>query len=105
MTSLFKNFTENLKEDAADAERRVTEKLKLSDQQLRDNGFESLEDLETGIIEAEEKFEHSKVELGTKNTSSGVTQELQNVQTLNNQFEELMSLRTQKKSLMIDQMT
>ena len=51
--SLFKNFTEKLKEDAADAERRVTEKLKLSDQQLRDNGFESLEDLNR-IIEAKE---------------------------------------------------
>ena len=98
--SLFKNFTEKLKEDAADAERRVTEKLKLSDQQLRDNGFESLEDLETGIIEAEEKSEHSKVELGTaKIHHQEVTQELQNAQTLNDQFKELNELKNSKKEL------
>ena len=98
--SIFTNFTAKLKEDAQQAEIRVRDKLRLSDQQLNDKGFESLDALETAIVDAEAQLTEA---VNTVNLLRAEHEEanknLLNVKAIDDQFVELEKALAQRAEL------
>ena len=93
--SVFRTFTTKLKEDAQQAEARVREQLRLSDQQLHDQGYESLDALEQGINDATIQYNLAEVHMqDCKKAHYKAEKQLQAAQAIENQFLELQQVTT-----------
>jgi DNA repair protein SbcC/Rad50 len=98
--SIFTNFTAKLKEDAHQAEIRVRDKLRLSDQQLNDKGFESLDALETAILDAEAQLTEAFNTVNLlRSEHEAANKNLLNVKAIDDQFVELEKAQAQRAEL------
>ena len=98
--SIFTNFTAKLKEDAQQAEIRVKDKLRLSDQQLHDKGFESLDALNAEICIARVQCNDALDTVNKlRSDHEEANKKLLGVRAVDDQFAELEKAQAHKKEL------